>query len=575
MTDANVELQRLQASLAASGDLVYELDLDADVIDWCGGSPESSEFDLAGFAGAGKAFEQRIHPEDLEIRRHALTNAAAGNDIYECEYRVRGDDGEYRWYHDRGTIEVSGDGTPVRLRAVLRPIGSSRPTGFDRARLDGLASGQPASRERLREALGRAIENAGRQDTEGVYMVIGIDKLSMVNQAFGHEVADAVIAAIGDRLNRGMRPGDAIGRVDGDCFGAVLANRRSGEAIEAAEKVLDAARNTVVDTPAGPIQVTVSIGAVSFPRGAATKPDAMARADIALRTAKEAGRDCYIFYHRSEEQASGERERMIMAGEIHRALREDRVAFAYQPVVDSSTLMPRYHECLLRLIRPGGEVIEARDFIPTVEALGMIRRVDRRVMEITVDHLSQNPGACLAMNVSGLTTSDIVWLRCAEDLLRGKPEIAERIIVEITETSGLKDPEACRRFVSCLRNLGCRVALDDFGAGYTSFRHLKEFPVNIVKIDGSFIRNLKESPDNLTFVRTLLQLARQFNLDTVAECVETMDEVKILRDEGVEYLQGWAIGAPSMTPPWEEPAPEEQKPEIASGGNAVASGGTR
>ena len=138
-------------------------------------------------------------------------------------------------------------------------------------------------------------------------------------------------------------------------------------------------------------------------------------------------------------------------------------------------------------------------------------------------------------------------------MLRGRPDVAERLVIEITETAGLEDIDACCRFVSTLRDLGCEVALDDFGAGYTSFRHLKQLAVTKVKIDGSFIRKIGENPDNLVFIRTLIDLARTFGLETVAECVEDMDEAALLLNEGVDYMQGYAFGKPELDKPWTRP----------------------
>jgi EAL domain-containing protein (putative c-di-GMP-specific phosphodiesterase class I) len=187
-----------------------------------------------------------------------------------------------------------------------------------------------------------------------------------------------------------------------------------------------------------------------------------------------------------------------------------------------------------------------------VEDLGMIRPIDRLVLDLAIEEVTRYPEARLTFNVSGLTTADRSWLRAAVVKLRGKPDLARRLVVEITETAGLEDVDACSHFVSTLRDLGCQVALDDFGAGYTSFRHLKQLAVNMVKIDGAFIRNIDQNPDNLVFVRTLIDLARNFNLQTVAECIETPEETELLRKEGVDFLQGYAFGKPTLVAPWHE-----------------------
>jgi EAL domain-containing protein (putative c-di-GMP-specific phosphodiesterase class I) len=188
--------------------------------------------------------------------------------------------------------------------------------------------------------------------------------------------------------------------------------------------------------------------------------------------------------------------------------------------------------------------------MPAVEQLGLVRIVDRKGLELAVDTLAENRDVSLAINVSGLTATDRAWLRGLISLLRGKPDVASRLIVEITETAVLEDIDECARFVLSLRDLGCRIALDDFGAGYTSIVQLKTLAVDMIKIDGSFIRDLNASPDNLMFVRTILDLAQNLELKTVAECVETDEVAKLLANEGVDYMQGYAFGAPELDYPW-------------------------
>jgi len=156
----------------------------------------------------------------------------------------------------------------------------------------------------------------------------------------------------------------------------------------------------------------------------------------------------------------------------------------------------------------------------------------------------------LSINLSGMTAVDPVWLRTLDERLHGRRDLASRLILEITETVALDDVDEASRFVSSLRNFGCRVALDDFGAGFTSFRHLRALNVAIVKIDGSFIRDITNSPENLLFVRTLVNLAKGIGLQCVAEWVETAEEAELLKAEGVDMLQGWHCGKPEINPDW-------------------------
>jgi EAL domain-containing protein (putative c-di-GMP-specific phosphodiesterase class I) len=159
----------------------------------------------------------------------------------------------------------------------------------------------------------------------------------------------------------------------------------------------------------------------------------------------------------------------------------------------------------------------------------------------------------LAINVSAYTTGDKVWMRRLKDLVEGRPEISRRLTVEITETVALKDLEQSAGFCHEVKKLGCGVSLDDFGAGYTSFKSLRLLGVEEVKIDGSYVRNLLENPDNQVFVRSLLGLAQGLKMRTVAECVETEAEAKWLLEQGVDYFQGYYFGRPDTKPAWRTP----------------------
>jgi EAL domain-containing protein (putative c-di-GMP-specific phosphodiesterase class I) len=202
------------------------------------------------------------------------------------------------------------------------------------------------------------------------------------------------------------------------------------------------------------------------------------------------------------------------------------------------------------MLRPDGTVVSASHFIPAAEQLGLVHLVDRRALEMTVDVLKANPAISLAVNVSGTTAGDPSWLQSFVNHVRANQAVAGRMIVELTETAALQDFEESARFISGLRGLGCQIAIDDFGAGYTSFRNLQMLCVDMVKIDGTYIRGLSASPDNQIFVRTLVDLARNFQLETVAEWVGSDADADLLEQFGVDYFQGFHIGEPQLEPEW-------------------------
>jgi EAL domain-containing protein (putative c-di-GMP-specific phosphodiesterase class I) len=256
----------------------------------------------------------------------------------------------------------------------------------------------------------------------------------------------------------------------------------------------------------------------------------------------------------TEQQRLLHRSNMELGEQVTMALKDNRLVFAYQPVVDASTHEVRYYECLMRMRTLEGDVIAAGKFIPVVERLGLMRALDRRALELVIHDLETHPDVTLAFNISGVTAADRGWLRILVGQLKDRRDLASRMIIEITETAALYDIDDSARFVSVLRDLGCEVALDDFGAGYTTFRHLKALTVDVVKIDGSFVHDLAQNTENQLFIRNLLSLARAFNLVTVAECVETNEEAVILSSEGVNLLQGYFFGKPDLAPSWRKPA---------------------
>jgi len=262
---------------------------------------------------------------------------------------------------------------------------------------------------------------------------------------------------------------------------------------------------------------------------------------------------------RNQGRAQYQRQRSCsaLAEKLHTALHQDRLLFAFQPVVCAATGKVDYFECLLRMRDEVGQNVSVSDFIKAVEHLGSIGLIDRFVLEKTVRELDTHPDVTLGFNVSALTACDRPWLRLLMSVLRNRPDLAPRLVVEITETAALYDIEEIARFVDTLRHAGCRVALDDFGAGHTTLRHLQTLAVDIVKIDGSFIQNLAVSPENRVFLRHLLGLTKGFGLSTVAECVESAADEELLRAEGIAYLQGYHIGAPTIERPWLAEPPTE------------------
>ncbi len=376
-----------------------------------------------------------------------------------------------------------------------------------------------------------------------------IDRLAMINETYGFDVADDPIAQVGRRLGSGLRSGDTIGRYAGNKIGMILINTNEHAVTGAANRILESVQGPAIRTDVGSVPVTISMGGILIPRHARIAREAMMRAEDALSQTRALPVGGFCLFDHSEQRKPVRKRSIKIADEIVSALNDRRFAVAYQPIVLGVGDQPAMYECLLRMIYPNREIVAAGMFIETAEELGLARMLDLRRTRArgpAPRHRRNADAECF----SALTAMSPEWLESLEIALRPNRELARRLIVEFTETVAIKDIEASMRFVTALKDLGCHVAIDDFGAGYTSFRNLQLLDVDLVKIDGSFIRGLNHNPGDQVFVKDLVDLARNFDLPTVAEWVTSEKDAALLLDWGVNYLQGFFCGEASMRAPW-------------------------
>ena len=352
------------------------------------------------------------------------------------------------------------------------------------------------------------------------------------------------------RLRERMRGKDTLGRYSGNKFGLVLRDCTPDDMAIAADRLLTGIRDEMVPTTAGSIAVTVTVGGVTAPRHARSASEVLARAQESLDTAKARRRGSFHAYRPNIEREAIRRENVRATDEIVAALNERRIFLAYETVVAAADRRPSFYECLMRIRRVDGGLIAANDIVPVAERLGLVRLLDFRVLELVIDELAAAPALQTSFNVSPASTTDPDWWAGLGSLLRQHAGVAERLIVEITESAAIQDIDETRGFVARVKDLGCRIAIDDFGAGYTSFRNLRKLGVDIVKIDGAFVQHIMRSEDDCAFVRTLIDLARRLKLKTVAEWVQDEAAAKTLEAWGCDYLQGALVGLASTERPW-------------------------
>jgi diguanylate cyclase (GGDEF)-like protein len=545
-----------ESILASLDQATFVWELTSDAISWGSGvSAMLPDFPAEALA-TGAEFGKRIEPQ-ASIRRDAIMNSSSsgksGGVPYCIEYGLRlAASAPVTWIEETGRWFAGADGRPARAHGVMRAINERHARDEQLMKLSELdpLTGE-LNRTRLIAALAEAIEEAQRFRTSFSFMVVAIDHLSRVNDAFGFDVADEVIREVAVRLRARLRGGDVLGRFSGNKLGLILKNCSIEDMKTAAERFLTGIRDEVVPTRSGPVSVTVSVGCINVPRYARTADDVASRAQEALETAKARRAGSFVAWLPNVEREAQRRVNIRVTDEIVTALNDRRLVVAFEPVVRADTRAPAFYESLVRMRHDDGLIL-APDIVPVAEKLGLIRLVDHRVLELVLAELATSPQVELSLNISPDTTTDPDWWSSIESCLRANPVIAQRLIVEITETVAIRDLEDVRGFVTRLKNHGCRIAIDDFGAGYTSFRNLRKLGVDIVKIDGAFVQNVAGSSDDRAFVQTLIDLARRLELKTVAEWVQDAEAANLLRDWGCDYIQGRFIGLASDARPWLE-----------------------
>lgn len=537
---------RLSLAVTGAGIVAFSWSVADDLITWDGAREIlPSQFGVDPVS-RGRTFLNFVNAENRNKLGALLSSKSPEPIPFDLEIEFASALGSV-WFTMVGTRIPGANCASERLAGVMREITERR---REAQRLRYLAMRDELTghlnRNSLRAELAQAIDRAKAEERNCAFLVASIDRLAMINDTYGFDAADEVIVAVGERLSRTLRSTDIIGRTAGNKFGVILGNCSERELGLVADRLRAAVRDRVIDTRSGMVSATSSVGAVLLPQGASSSQEAMLRAEETLERARSAGRDGFAVYARSPQLETGRLRLMAIADEVVSALKDNRLIFAFQPIVDAKTRETRHHECLLRMQREDGSIMAAGHFIPAAEQLGLVRLVDRRALEMTVERLHSSPHLSLGVNVSGTTAGDPSWLKSFIDYVRANASVAGRMIIELTETAALHHFEENAQFVSQLRDMGCRVAIDDFGAGYTSFRNLQMLRVDMVKIDGAYVQGLCSSPDNQIFVRTLVDLAKNFRLKTVAEWVGSDEEAALLESFGVDYFQGFHFGQPAL-----------------------------
>lgn len=396
------------------------------------------------------------------------------------------------------------------------------------------------------------LQKARVQNQQAALCYMDLDQFKLVNDTCGHIAGDQLLHQLAHKLRDELRDSDTIARLGGDEFGVLLQDCSVEDALRLASNLRKTVRDHHFTWDGKVFEVGVSIGVIPISSDTHDVTEALSAADVACYAAKESGRDRVHLYEADDAELQRRRSDMLWVNRIREALKEDRFRLYQQPVITVGTNGPEapHHEILLRMLDEEGNLLKPCSFLGAAEQFGLMPDIDRWVIRNTFQWLKENTGPSLAghqlaINLSGQSLSSNAFLGFVIDLIDESPIDRGSIYFEITETAAIANLEDAARFIRILKGMGCKFSLDDFGSGMSSFQYLKNLPVDYLKIDGSYVRDLVHEPIDRAMVEAVNQVGHAMGMKTIAEFVENQATLDALADIGVDFAQGYGIAKPA------------------------------
>ncbi len=562
VTDRKTAEQRLRRSeeryaLAAAGaaDGLWDWHLDSGEVYYSPRWKAMLGFEDAEIAGTVDEWFQRVQPDDLDGLRTAVTLHVAGERPHlQHEFRIRCKTGDELWMLVRGLAVRNDKGCAVRMAGSMTDITARKQVEQQilfNAVHDSM-TGLP-NRTLLLDRIGQALDRNRRAGARPfAVIIVDLDRFKAINDALGSSTGDRVLRIVAQRLDVSRRVGDTLARLSADEFAVLLDELDdAGDALEAAERMARAISRPVPQEEGRDIVMTASIGVALSQTGYERAEDMLRDASLAMYRAKSGGRariDVFDANLRRQAMAA-----MRMEADLRAALEQGQLCLHYQPIVLLETGAIAGFEALMRWNHPDRGLVSPVEFIPLAEETGLIAPMGRWALGEAVRQLAawqaRFPRVMplfMSVNVSTRQFRDDDLVGAVRDLLDAVPIPPSSLKLEVTESLLMKDPDECRMLMQSIRDMDVRISIDDFGTGYSSLAYLHKLPVDVLKIDRSFVRAVSMGESNAAIVQVIAGLATILRLDTVAEGVETADEAVYLRGILCKYAQGFHFARPAL-----------------------------
>lgn len=407
------------------------------------------------------------------------------------------------------------------------------------------------SRYEFEKRVTRLLSNRSKHQDGHAMCFLDLDQFKVINDTCGHAAGDELLRQLGSVLSQSVRKLDTLARLGGDEFGVLMEHCTLEQAHRSANDILEAVKDHQFFWDGKTFRIGVSIGLVAITEASGNFTDLFQQADAACYLAKDLGRNRIYAYHPDDNELTVRHGEMQWVGRITQALDEDRFRLYAQPIISLGEVIGNYrhYEILVRMLDEEGAIIPPGAFLPAAERYNLIEKLDAWVISHACEFLAKEPTLSaqidvVSINLSGQSLTDAKLLQHIFSTFKETGISPEKICFEITETAAVSNMDSAIKFISSLKEIGCRFALDDFGSGVSSFGYLKNLPVDYLKIDGMFVKDIVDDPIDYAMVKSINEIGLLMGMKTIAEFVEN-DAIKMkLKTLGVNYAQGYGLGRP-------------------------------
>ena len=528
-------------------DILYRTDMQGNIT-----FISRSVYKLTGYTqeeATGMKMAEEVY-DDPAQRKSLLIKLMKNEFVDNFETRLKRKDGSIWWGSTNAHLLKASDGSVQGVEGIIRDITERKKTEQQlnyQATYDAL-TGLINRYEFERRAV-RLLSTLSIDKDEHALCFMDLDQFKVINDTCGHTAGDELLRQLGKVLQGAVSKRDTLARLGGDEFGVLMEHCTLDQAQRVASSLLKRIQDFQFSWEGQSFRVGVSIGLVAVTKNTPNFTELLKQADTACYMAKDLGRNRIHTYLPEDADLAQRQGEMQWVTRINQALEENRFCLYVQPIVALDSGNNGHYELLIRMVSEDGEIIPPGAFLPAAERYGLMEKIDIWVIENAFRLLTENPDFVektdsIAINLSGQSLVDENFLELITSQLSKSRVAASKICFEVTETVAISNLSAAITFISELKTIGCRFALDDFGSGLSSFGYLKNLPVDFLKIDGMFVKDVVNDPIDYAMVRSINDIGQVMGMQTIAEFVENNEIKGMLKAIGVDYVQGYGIGKP-------------------------------